>query len=88
MHYMAKTSKMQKKKKKRKKKKRKEKAKQVTQGMLCKDNMANLDYKSEIQNTIFLSPLLFLFFKFILKGIAKTPYHEMHECYVMQILKV
>ena len=29
---------------------------------------------------------LFLFL-FLLKGITKTTYHEMHECYVMQILK-
>ena len=50
MHYMAKTSKVSKKKKKL------IQAKQVTQGMLCKDNMVNLDYKSEVQNTIFLSP--------------------------------
>ena len=44
--------------------------------------MANLDYKSKKNNTKHIFPsFLFLF------GITKTTYHEMHECYVMQILK-
>ena len=53
--------------------------------MLCKDNIANLDYKSKIYNTKTLFSFLLLFF--ILKGIAKTTYNEMHECYAMQILE-
>ena len=53
--------------------------------MLCKDSMANIDYKSKINNTKHIFPsFLFFFFK---KGITKTTYHEMHECYAMQILK-
>ena len=54
--------------------------------MLCKHSMVSLDYKSKKNNanTFFLPfPLFFLF----LKGITKTTYHEMHECYAMQILK-
>ena len=44
--------------------------------------MANLDYKSKKNNTKHIFPsFLFLF------GITKTTYHEMHECYAMQILK-
>ena len=53
--------------------------------MLCKDNMANFDYKSKIYNTKHIFPSSFYFF--ILKGITKTTYHEMHEYYAMQILK-
>ena len=54
--------------------------------MLCKDNMANLNYKSKNNNAkhIFPPPPPFYF---ILKRITKTTYHEMRECYVMQILK-
>ena len=54
--------------------------------MLCKNNMANLDYKSKIYNTKNIFPSSFIFI-FILKGIAKKTYHEMHECYAMQILE-
>ena len=44
--------------------------------------MAKLDYKSKKNNTKHIFPsFLFLF------GITKTTYHEMHECYAMQILK-
>ena len=50
--------------------------------MLCKDNMANLDYKSNIYNTKHIFPSFFFF-----KGIIKITSHEMHECYAMQILK-
>ena len=46
--------------------------------------MANLDYKSKIYNTKNIFPSSFIF---ILKWIAKTNYHEMHEFYAMQILK-
>ena len=55
--------------------------------MLCKDNMPTLitNPRYIIQNTFFLSPFIFYFF--ILKGIAKTTYHKMHEFYPMQILK-
>ena len=37
-----------------------------------------------MQNTFFLH---FPFYFFILKKITKATYHEMHECYAMQILK-
>ena len=41
-----------------------------------------------VQNTFFLPFLLFIYlFIFILKGITKITFHEMHECYTMQILK-
>ena len=53
--------------------------------MLCKDNMANLDYKSKIYNAKHIFPSFLLFY--FLKEIIKTTYHEMHECYAMQILK-
>ena len=49
--------------------------------MLCKDNMANLNYTSRICNTKHIP------FFFFLKKITKTTYHEMHECNAMQILK-
>ena len=52
--------------------------------MLCKNKLANLDYKSKTYNT---KHIFFPFYLFILKGIAKSIYHEMHECYAMQILK-
>ena len=39
-----------------------------------------------MQNTFFLH-FPFYFFFFILKKITKATYHEMHECYAMQILK-
>ena len=58
--------------------------------MLCKDNMVNLDYKSKNNNTkhIFPSfPFIYLFLFLFLKGVTKTTYREMHECYAMQILK-
>ena len=58
--------------------------------MLCKDNIASLDYKSKRNNAkhIFPSfPFFFYFFILFIKGITKTTYHEMHECYAMQILK-
>ena len=57
--------------------------------MLCKDNMVNLDYKSKKTNAkhIFPSFSFLFFYFFILKKITKATYHEMHECYVMQILK-
>ena len=55
--------------------------------------MANIDYKSK-KNTakhIFLSFPSFYIYIYIyilfLKRITKTTYHEMRECYVMQILK-
>ena len=48
--------------------------------MLCKDNMASLDYKSKKNNAKHIFPLIYLFFK---KKDNKTPYHEMHECYGM-----
>ena len=54
--------------------------------MLCKNNMANLDYKSKINNTKHVfpsSPFIYLLFLFK----KKKTYHEMHECYAMQILK-
>ena len=52
--------------------------------MLCKDNRPTLitNPRHIIQNTFF-----FPFYLFILKGIAKSTYHEMYECYAMQILK-
>ena len=46
-----------------------------------------------MQNTFSLHFPLFYYYYFFkilfkfLKGIAKTTYHEMHECYVLQILK-
>ena len=66
--------------------------------MLCKDKLANLDFKSKkiMQNTFFFPFPLFLFFYFFyfffyffffLERITKTTYHEMHECYAMKILK-
>ena len=51
--------------------------------MLCKNNMANLDYKSKKNNTKHIFPS-FLFFLF---GITKTTYTKMNKCYAMQILK-
>ena len=58
--------------------------------MLCKNNMANIDYKSKRYNAkhIFPSFPFFFFLKNLFKKKNnKTPYHEMHECYTMQILK-
>ena len=57
--------------------------------MLCKNNMANLDYKSKKNNAKHIFPSFFSFFfkKFFLKRITKTTYHEMHECYAMKVLK-
>ena len=57
--------------------------------MLCKDNVVNLDYKSKKNNAkhIFPSFSFLFFYFFILKKITKATYHEMHECYAMQILK-
>ena len=57
--------------------------------MLCKDNMASLDYKSKKNNAkhIFHSFSPFFIIFYFLKRITKTTYHEMRECYVMQILK-
>ena len=58
--------------------------------MLCKNNMASLDYKSKKNKAkhIFPSfPFIYLFLFLFLKGVTKTTYHEMHECYAMQILK-
>ena len=59
--------------------------------MLCKDNMASLDYKSKKNNAKHIFPSFYsFFFIFYLKKKKKdnkTPYHEMHECYGMQILK-
>ena len=49
--------------------------------------MTNLDYKSKINNTKHIFPSFLFYFLFFLKGITKTTYHEMHECYAMQILK-
>ena len=54
--------------------------------MLCKDNMASLDYKSKINNAKHIFPSSPPP-PFLIKGITKTTYHEMHECYAMQILK-
>ena len=58
--------------------------------MLCKDNMTNFDYKSKkiMQNTFFLHFPPFYFYFLFLNIITKTIYHEMHECYAMQILKI
>ena len=53
--------------------------------MLCKDNMVNLDYKSKENDVKHIFPFFPPFFKN--KGKTKTTYREMHECYVMQILK-
>ena len=39
-----------------------------------------------MQNTFFL-PFPFLFIYLFIKWITKTTYHEIHECYAMQILK-
>ena len=57
--------------------------------MLCKDNMATLDYKSKKNNAKHICPSSFSFFFFFLifEKNNKTPYNEMHECYAMQILK-
>ena len=55
--------------------------------MICNDNMANLDYKSKNNNTKHIFPSFFLFLFLFLKGMAKTTYHGMYECYAMQILK-
>ena len=49
--------------------------------------MASLDYKSKGNNAKHIFPSITLFLKKNLKGIRKTTYHEMHECYVMQILE-
>ena len=56
--------------------------------MLCKNNMASLDYKSKKNNAkhIFPSFPFFIFYLFI-KGIIKKTYYEMHEYYEMQILE-
>ena len=56
--------------------------------MICKDNMASLDYKSKKKyyKTHFSFLFIYLFIIF-LKRITKTTYHEMHEWYAMQILK-
>ena len=58
--------------------------------MLCKDNMAKLDYKSKKNNTKHIFPSFLPFFKKRKKkrkrkkkGVTKTTYHEMHECYAM-----
>ena len=58
--------------------------------MLCKDNMASLDYKSKKNNAkhIFHSFSPFFIIYYFLKRITKTTYHEMHECYAMQILEL
>ena len=53
--------------------------------MLCKDNMANLNYKSKNNNTKHIFPSFFFLYLF-LKG-NKITYHEMHECYAIQILE-
>ena len=58
--------------------------------MLCKDNMASLDYKSKRNNVKHIFPSFLFYFYFLLlyiKGITKKIYHEMHECYAMQILE-
>ena len=50
--------------------------------------MASLDYKSKGNNAKHIFPSITLFLKKKnLKGITKTTYHKMHECYAMQILK-
>ena len=49
--------------------------------MLCKDNMARLDYKSKKNNTKHIFPHFFFIEQ------KKTTYYEMHECNAMQILK-
>ena len=52
--------------------------------------MANLDYKSKKNKAkhVFPSfPFIYLFLFLFLKGVTKTTYREMHECYAMQILK-
>ena len=49
--------------------------------------MASLDYKSKGNNAKHIFPSITLFLKKNLKGIRKTTYHEMHECYAMQIQK-
>ena len=56
--------------------------------MICKDNMASLDYKSKKKycKTHFSFLFIYLFIIF-LKRITKKTYHEMHEWYAMQILK-
>ena len=51
--------------------------------------MASLDYKSKKNKAkhIFPSfPFIYLFLFLFLKGVTKTTYREMHECYAMQIL--
>ena len=58
--------------------------------MLCKDNMANLDFKSKKNNAKQIFPSFsssFFFFFLIFEKNNKTPYREMHECYGMKILK-
>ena len=41
-----------------------------------------------IQNTFFLPfPLIIIIIIIIMKRITKTPYHEMHKCYEIKILK-
>ena len=63
--------------------------------MLCKDNMASLVNKFKKKNAKHIFPsfsfFIYLFFlkkkKTKTKTKTKTTYHEMHECYAMQILK-
>ena len=53
--------------------------------------MANLDYKSKKNKAkhVFPSfPFIYLFLFLFLKGVTKTTYREMHECYAMQILEL
>ena len=61
--------------------------------MLCKDNMVSFDYKSKKNNTKHIFPSFLPFFKKRKKkekekkkGVTKTTYHEIHECYAMQFL--
>ena len=51
--------------------------------MLCKDNMANLDFKSKKNKAKHIFPS----FSLNKKKLTKKTQHEMHECYAMQILK-
>jgi len=68
MHYIAKTSKVQKNKLIQ--------AKQGIHGMLCKDQMANLDYKSKLYDTKHIFPSFFLkFFIFKNKGKDNLSYN-------------
>ena len=63
--------------------------------MLCKDNVANLDFKSKKNNAKHIFPsfsffffnFIYLFFVFFFKELTKKTLHEMHECYALQILK-